>query len=271
MVVELSERRCLLCGQPFEGRTFLCRACSDRYRAEPVPLELRRRFYTELDRAYPQRSNTYGAYNAPAALMRVFERLPRVVSILELGAGGGFLGRQLQELGFTNLTLTDFTATTLAELRARVPGATVVEADASALPFAADSFEVAVSSDLIEHLDAVDEHLSEVARVLRPGGLYLLKTPNRRLAEAFYKLRGLHDSYFWHPSMLTPGELREVFARHGFEVRFLRAPNLTGAQLAKLPGRRVLRGVAGRVPLSRLPSVVQPHLEVVARWSGVGA
>lgn len=267
MVVERSERRCLLCGAPFEGRTFLCRSCSERYRAAPVPLDVRRRFYAELDRAYPQRSNTYGAYNEPVALMRVFERLPRWVRILELGAGGGFLALKLCELGFTKLTLTDFTETTLTELRARVPHAAILEADASALPFPAGAFEVVVSSDVIEHLESVDAHLAEVARVLTPGGLYLVKTPNRRLAEEFYRLRGLHDSYFWHPSMLAPGELREVFSRHGFAVRFLRAPNLTNAQLAKLPGPRALRGAASRLPLGWLPSALQPHLEVVARLS----
>ena len=265
MVVELSERRCLLCGQPFEGRTFLCRPCSDRYRNSPAPADVRRQFYEALDRAYPQRSNTYGAYNAPVALLRIFARLPRSVSVLEIGAGGGFLGQQLTELGFERLTLTDFTATTLAELRARVPGARVVEADAGALPFPDATFDVAVSSDVIEHLEPVETHLAEVARVLRPGGLYLLKTPNRRLAEAFYRLRGLHDSYFWHPAMLSPGELRALFARYGFEVRFLRAPNLTAAQLAKLPGPPALRRLAARVPLGLLPPVLQPHLEVVAR------
>jgi SAM-dependent methyltransferase len=228
-------------------------------------VEVRRRFYEALDLAYPQRSNTYGAYNAPVALLRVFERLPRSVRILEIGAGGGFLGQQLSMLGFEHLTLTDFTATTLAELRTRAPGANVVEADASTLPFPDATFNVVVSSDVIEHLEPVEDHLAEVARVLQPGGLYLLKTPNRRLAEAFYRLRGLHDSYFWHPSMLAPGELRELFGRYGFALRFLRAPNLTGAQLAKLPGPQALRALAARLPLGWLPPAVQPHLEVVAR------
>lgn len=265
MVVERSERRCLLCDRSFEGRTFLCRACSDRYRHQPVPVDVRRRFYEVLDRTYPDRSNTYGAYNEPAGLLRAVSRLPRDACILELGAGGGFLGVTLWQMGFQNLTLSDFTSTTLHELQARVPEARLVSTDAAGLPFADASFEAVISSDLIEHIPNVETHIAEVARVLVPGGLYLVKTPNRRIAEVYYRLRGMHDSYFWHPSMFSPDEIREVFRRHGFQSRFLAHPRLTGAQLAKLPGPPALRWLLARIPLAWIPVALQPHLEVVAR------
>jgi SAM-dependent methyltransferase len=264
VVVERSRRACLLCGAPFEGRTFLCRACSDHYRDRPVPLAVRRRFYAALDRQYPARSNTHGNYNEPVALLREIERLPRDARILELGGGGGFFAQALAARGFQNLTLTDFTATTLAALRQRAPDALLVGADAARLPFRDTSFDALVSSDVIEHLPDMAAHLAEVARVLRPGGRYYVKTPNRRLAELFYRLRGLHDAYFWHPSMVSPGELRRALARHGLAARFLAQPRLTGAQLAKLPNSPLLRGLAGRLPLDRAPVALRPHLEVVA-------
>jgi SAM-dependent methyltransferase len=264
VVVERSRRRCLLCERLFDGRTFLCRACSDRYRDRPIPLGVRRRFYEALDREYPLRSNTHGAYNEPVALLREIERLPRGARMLELGAGGGFFGAELHRLGFQCLTLSDFSATALAALRTRAPGALLVGADAARLPFADAAFDVVISSDVIEHIPEVEQHVAEVARVLAPGGRYLLKTPNRVAAEVFYRLRGLHDAYFWHPSMLSPRELRDTFGRYGFTTRILAQPRLTGAQLAKLPGPRLLRPVAGRVPLDRLPPLLRPHLEVVA-------
>jgi len=264
MVVDRSRRTCLLCDAPFEGRTFLCRACSDRYRGQPVPTSIRKRFYEELDRHYPTRSNTGGDFNAPVALLREIERLPRDARVLELGSGGGFLGARLHALGFHSVTLSDFTATSLAALRERAPDATLVVCDAAALPFSSRTFDVVISSDVLEHLPDVELHISEVARVLVPGGQYFLKTPNRITAAAYYRLRGLHDSYFWHPSMLSPDELRATFARHGFSTRFLAQPHLTGAQLAKLPGPSILRPIAGRVSLGWLPPIARPHLEVVA-------
>lgn len=266
MVVERSARTCVLCGAGFEGRTFLCRACSDRYRGQVVPLAVRKQFYEALDRAYPVRSNTYGAWNHPAALLRELAGEPRDARVLELGAGGGFMGAELFRRGFTCLTLSDLTATALAALHDRVPHASLVGANAAWLPFVAGAFDIVLSSDLIEHLPAAeaDAHIAEVARVLAPGGRYYIKTPNRPAAAAYYRLRGLHDAHFWHPSMCSVRELRDNLARHGLHARLLPQPRLTGAQLTKLPASPTLRAVAGRVPLGWLPAGARPHLEVVA-------
>jgi len=264
MVVERSRRACLLCGTRFEGRTFLCRACSDEWRGRPIPADVRTRFYEALDRAYPDRSNTYGNWNVPVMLLREIERLPRHVRILELGAGGGFFAAELDRRGFADLTLSDFTATTLAALRKRLPSAQLIGADGARLPFRDGAFDVVISTDVIEHIPEAEEHVAEVARVLAPTGQYYVKTPNRLLAEAFYRLRGMHDAYFWHPSMFSPAELRSAFARHGLSTRILAQPRLTGAQLAKLPGPRLLRRGAGALPLGWLPPTMLPHLEAVA-------
>lgn len=266
MVVNHSMRNCLLCSRAFEGRTFLCRECSDRYRGQPVPLEVRKQFYEALDYTYPERSNTYDAYNEPVELLRAINRLPRHVRVLEIGAGGGFLGRALADMGFSDLTLSDFTVTTLQEIRQRVPEAMLVAADAGRPPFRDASFDVVISSDLIEHLPDVDEHLHHVARILAPGGLYLLKTPNRIVADTYYRLADLHDSYFWHPSMFSPAELRAALDRHGLQAHILPQPHLTDAQLAKLPKR--FGELARKMPLGFLPETVRPHLEVVGRKRG---
>jgi SAM-dependent methyltransferase len=198
--------------------------------------------------------------------LRELERLPRSARLLELGAGGGFLGAALAARGFEGLVLTDLTGTALTALRQRTPNALFAAVDAARLPFRDATFDAVISSDLIEHLprEDVERHLSEVVRVLVPGGSYFLKTPNRYLAQAFYRARGLHDSYFWHPSMFSPRELRSALASHGMRVRFVAQPRLTGAQLAKLPGPVPLRTVAGRVPIGLFPVIARPHLEAVA-------
>lgn len=264
MVVERSRRACLLCGRSFVGRTFLCRPCSDEWRGQPIPADVRTCFYEALDRAYPNRSNTYGNWNVPVMLLREIERLPRDSRILELGAGGGFFAAELDRRGFANLTLSDFTATTLAALRERLPAAQLVGADGARLPFRDGSFDVVISTDVIEHIPEAERHIAEVARVLASGGRYYVKTPNRPLAGAFYRLRGMRDAYFWHPSMFSPAELRAAFARHGLRTRIIAQPRLTGAQLAKLPGPRALRRLAGVLPLDWLPPAMLPHLEAVA-------
>ncbi len=263
MVVDRSRRRCLLCDRPFTGRAFTCRECAERYREGPVPDDVLRRFYTQVDIEYPEWANTYGNYNPPRALLGYLDSIDRARSILELGAGGGFLLEELWRSGFRELTGSDITTSALREIQRRTGDLHVVGADAESLPFADSAFDIVITSDVIEHLVRVDMHLADVARILRPGGQYLLKTPSRRPAELYYRLRGLYDHHIWHPSMFSPKELRQAFARHGFDVSFLPVGELTAAQIRKVPtgiGKAVFR----RLPLHRLPVALHPHMEIVA-------
>lgn len=263
MVVDRSVRPCLLCGRRFRGRTFLCRDCAERYRGRAVPAAVRQRFYEQIDRVYPEWSNTYGQFNPPRGLLTFIESLPHTSRILEIGAGGGFTLVALRELGFSRLYGLDLTSTTLAEMHQRLGSTGLIAADAESLPFRDGSFDLLLSSDVIEHLPELDRHMAEAARVLVPGGRYLFKTPNRLVAELYYRLRGLYDSYFWHPSLSSPAEIRALLRRHQFDATFLPAPHLTEAQVRKIPFRR-LRPLARIVPVSRLPLWLRPHLEIVA-------
>ena len=53
------------------------------------------------------------------------------------------------------------------------------EGDCLALPFTDESLDVVVAFEIVEHLKDATGFLRELRRVLRPGGLLLLSTPNR--------------------------------------------------------------------------------------------
>jgi SAM-dependent methyltransferase len=52
-----------------------------------------------------------------------------------------------------------------------------VVADAHELPFRNDTFDIVIANNVIEHLRSPDIGVSEIRRVLKPGGLVLFTTP----------------------------------------------------------------------------------------------
>ncbi len=101
--------------------------------------------------------------------------------ILEIGCGMGELLTGLSQLGY-DCTGLDVSRTRIDLLQARrAKNLRFEHAEGTRLPFADGSFDVAISIQLFEHLhpDDAATHLAEVLRVLKPGGCYLLETPNR--------------------------------------------------------------------------------------------
>ena len=55
-----------------------------------------------------------------------------------------------------------------------------VTADCHDMPFEADSFDVVVANEMIEHIDEQDAFLEEVTRVLDPAARYWFRRPTSR-------------------------------------------------------------------------------------------
>ncbi len=53
----------------------------------------------------------------------------------------------------------------------------VIEGDS--YPFDDETFDACVSNYVIEHVDEPERHLREIKRVLKPGGVYVFRAPNR--------------------------------------------------------------------------------------------
>ncbi len=101
-----------------------------------------------------------------------------------LSSGCGFGGSLLAYHDAGAATVTgvevDPTYARFAALRVEgLPGAEVVLHDGGRLPWPDGSFDVIESMDVIEHTDDPRAYLAELRRVLAPGGLILLVTPNR--------------------------------------------------------------------------------------------
>jgi ubiquinone/menaquinone biosynthesis C-methylase UbiE len=73
----------------------------------------------------------------------------------------------------------------------------LVCADATALPFAENTFDCVHSFGVLHHIPEIDQVLSEIHRVLKPGGTFLSAVYHRdSLAAAVFALRWLADGSF---------------------------------------------------------------------------
>lgn len=114
-------------------------------------------------------------------LLRPYVLSPQYVKgdLLEVGCGEG---RGIDWLlpSVNSYTAVDKIAPVIEKLREKYPQAKFLSGNIPPLSeFADNSFDSVVSFQVIEHIQ--DEHLflKEIHRVLRPGGIALLTTPNR--------------------------------------------------------------------------------------------
>jgi len=97
---------------------------------------------------------------------------------LDVGCGTGYHLRWLAERGFDTVGL-DASAEMLAHARRTAPRAKVLCGDVDALPFSNGSFDLVFCIEVIRYLRDASTCLSEIARVLRPGGACVLTAAPR--------------------------------------------------------------------------------------------
>ena len=147
----------------------------------------------------------------------------------------------------------------------------VTRGSADALPFADATFEVVTCLDVLYHLGVRDDvgALREIRRVLRPGGVALIRVP------AIPALYGAHDRSVHGRQRYRRAELREKIEAAG-----LRAERVTGANLILLPVAAAVRlrrrdasraGTEVRVPSrlanAALGALLRFEAGMVRRWN----
>lgn len=143
------------------------------------------------------------------------ERMGR--EVLEIGCGSGDIAENLSRSNpDAVITATDLDPVMVEAATRRLsgrPGVAVVTADATDLPFADDSFDSVVSCLMLHHVIEWETAVAEIARVLRPGGVFtgydLVRTPLATL------LHRVDRSPF---RLLNADELAGVCDRHGLAL-----------------------------------------------------
>jgi 2-polyprenyl-6-hydroxyphenyl methylase/3-demethylubiquinone-9 3-methyltransferase len=149
-------------------------------------------------------------------------------TVLDLGCGGGFMAEAMAEKG-ARVTGVDPAKAALEAARRHAAAAGLaidyVEGVGEALPLPDAAFDIVVSCDSLEHVSDLGQVLDEVARVLKPGGLFLFDTINKNPLASFVVVtmgervlrllpRGTHDPALF----IRPGDLRRMLEARGLVV-----------------------------------------------------
>lgn len=129
--------------------------------------------------------------------------------ILDVGCGTGAGIEEFRPYG--SVTGVDFSETAIRYSRRRQCTRTAV-ADASRLPFESSSFDLIAMIEVLEHVDDDAGTLTEIARVLTPGGLIVLTVP------AYQWLWSVRDEQLHHKRRYTRTHLLEHVATAGLTV-----------------------------------------------------
>jgi 2-polyprenyl-3-methyl-5-hydroxy-6-metoxy-1,4-benzoquinol methylase len=113
--------------------------------------------------------------------------------LLDVAAGSGIAGAMLARQGW-HVSALDLSEDLLEQIRARgIQDVRLHDLARGPLPYPNSAFRAVFAGEIIEHLVDTDGFLAEVHRVLQPGGIVVLTTPN--LASFENRLRLLLGRY----------------------------------------------------------------------------
>lgn len=184
--------------------------------------------------------------------------------ILDVGCAYGWFLEAARERGWEaqGVEVEDATAS-----EARANGLEVFTGTLDEAAFASESFDAIGLWDVLEHIPDLDAFLAECARVMKPGAVLAVNSPNGGSVMA----RMAKQDWSWlllpqHIYHFTPRSMRQTLERRGFEVVRLYTWEPVEAFMIDLGKRApaLTRGRFGR-------RVTSPVLRAASRaWSSMG-
>lgn len=142
--------------------------------------------------------------------------------ILDIGCGSGTLLKKLSKIVKPGVELfgLDISERLCEITRKNNPQAKIICGDAEALPFNDSQFDFVFMTEALEHMLNYNQALSEVRRVLRQGGIFIVTVPNRDwFRYEFYdkirnkNLQPVDDHYFRFK------EIKSLLKDNNFEIK----------------------------------------------------
>jgi len=166
---------------------------------------------------YPVGYNTDSPINNTrvSELLESFERFRRTNKILDVGCGPGLFLIEAKKRGW-EVFGTEFTDEQITYLNDK--GIQTYQGKLSPTSFEKESFDIIISSEVIEHINNPMEEMSLFNSFLRKGGITYITTPNFNAIERFL-LKGKYNiiHYPEHLCYYTPKTINLLLEKCGFE------------------------------------------------------
>ena len=188
----------------------------------------------------------------PELLRQVPEGVQRV---LDVGCGGGELGRALKDRGVPTVVGIEVVERAWQMAKTVLDDALLANIERDELPFEDNYFDCIICGDVLEHLVDPTEALRKLSRILAPGGVFIISIPNVRFFTVVHMLvhgrwkyedAGIMDRT--HLRFFTKVELQEMIEAAGLDLARLEPLSMMPADRLPLGPNRTL--TLGRMTIS---------------------
>jgi ubiquinone/menaquinone biosynthesis C-methylase UbiE len=151
----------------------------------------------------------------------------RGLAVLDIACGEGY-GSALLAAGAASVVGVDVSAETIAHAKRkyRLANLRFLNGECRSIPLKAQSVDVVVSFETIEHLEEHEVFMRDIRRVLKPGGRLIISSPDREK----YAGRGAEKNPF-HKKELSHPEFADLMRQHFQHVALLEQKLVAGSSL----------------------------------------
>lgn len=241
---------CPTCNGPLTlaDGALLCAACQTRYPVrDGVPRfsDGSKEQDERLKAEWQAQANSVSHYSNPVVIMNRWEEeqvMPHILGqlddvsgpVLDAGCGVGHLGQSLERMGRRDIELvgTDFQGDLLAQVTVGYAG--LAEADVHHLPFRSGAFSAVLTSNALHHFPDPYRAMVEIARVLKPGGVFICYDPRYVTPlEMVKKFLRRNDKLFTKDhKAFRVDEYRDLLGSSGLSVSYVRTVDTIGPLMA---------------------------------------
>lgn len=199
----------------------------------------------------------------------------RDFSLLEIGTGAGyFLATVGTRFPGARLAGLEYDPRLLEATQRRAPGATCIQGNAESFSFENARFDVIVSFQVIEHLYSPEAMLANVKKHLKPGGIFIMTTPNLDSLGARLLKERWHGFREDHVSLKTFDQWRDVLQSAGFNPIYCGSTFFSGIPILNRPPLGIINWMLlvlfssapwkhgeSFITISKIDSALHPHIQ----------